>query len=801
MKISHNWLLNYLDTNLSPEKISELLTSTGLEVESVTTTGISKDDLKDVVIGEVLEVEKHPDADRLKITKVNVGADEPLQIVCGASNVAIGQTVVVAQVGANLKTVSGENIKIKKSKIRGIESAGMICAEDEIGLSENHDGIMVLTHGKPGTPAAEILTTPTDSIYEIGLTPNRSDAMSHIGVARDIKAWLNVHKRKNLQIKFPIVTERNHETKNQLKISLQNTQKCIRYSGAVITGIEIKESPEWLKNRLSAIGLKPINNIVDITNFVLHETGNPLHAFDLSHIGNEIKIREAAEGEELVTLDNVNRKLHPEDLMICNANKPLCIAGVMGGLHSGVSSQTKNIFLEAACFHSTTVRRTTKRHVLNSDSSFRFERGVDPNNVLYARNRAIDLILEFAGGKVSELHDNYPEKVANYQIDFQPDYCRKLAGINISNEEMSHILAELAYGVEMQPDTWKVSVPTFRYDVTRPADLVEEVLRIYGFNQVPIPEKLNASLSYQSKPDNDKIQNLIADLLTSSGFYEIMNNSLTAFNEKTSQGIEAVKLLNPLSNELDTLRYNLFEGGLRTIEFNQNRQHPDLKIYEFGKIYSKREDSFVENKRLALFITGNIAAENWNNGDTKSSFYNLKAAVNKIFTRLGLEQSIKETALKNAFFEDGLSVQIQNKTVAQIGWIKYNIVKSFGVKQQVFYADVDWDLLVSLSATAKTEFKALPKTQFVRRDFSLLLDQSVKFESIESIAKNISKPLLQSVGLFDVYEGKNLPEGKKSYAVSFYFQDNEKTLQDEQIDATMTAIREKLQSELKAELR
>lgn len=811
MKISYNWLRTYLRIDLNPQEISEILTSTGLEVESVEKTEMVKGGLAGVVVGEVVEVSQHPDADRLKVTHVNTGLEKSLQIVCGASNVAKGQKVLVATVGSTLFPSNGDAIKIKKSKIRGVESEGMICAEDELGLGNSHEGIMVLpADALIGINASDFLKMEDDHLFEIGLTPNRSDAMSHIGVARDLKAYLNFHKNTSLKIDFPIVPNFAEMTSSEvsLKISVENQKSCIRYSGAIISEISVAESPDWLKNRLRSVGLKPINNVVDITNFVMHECGNPLHAFDLSSVQESIKVRNAREGEKIRTLDGIERLLHQDDLLICNKDEPMCIAGVMGGIDSGINDQTRSLFLEAACFSTQSVRKTSKRHALSSDSSFRFERGVDPANVLIARNRAIQLILEISGGKLQQVYDNYPAPVQPPIITIDFNKCRSLCGKNIPNEEIMRILIELEYDiVQSQNESLQISVPTYRYDVSRPADIYEEVLRIYGFNNIEVPKKLNASITYKSKPDNDFLVNLISDLLVSNGYFEIMNNSLGSSEKIENSAIDylsnenSVRILNPLSNELDVLRQSMIDGGLTTIEFNQNRQTPDLKLFEFGKVYHKSESGYSESKKLSVFLTGNRHVENWTTSEQKTSFFSLKSIVFKIIERLGLADQIGESSKQINALSDGVLLTINNNTLCELGWIDSKLTKEAGIKQQVFYAEFNWDNVMAAIKKTKTEFRSIPKTQFVRRDFSLLLDEKVTFESIKKTALKSTKKLLKTVGLFDVYEGKNLAQGKKSYAVSFTFQDDEKTLQDEQVDKMMLTIRENLEKELGAELR
>jgi phenylalanyl-tRNA synthetase beta chain len=810
MKISYNWLNTYLNTGMSPQEIGEILTATGLEVESIEKIETVKGGLEGVLIGEVIELNRHPDADRLRITKVNIGSADLLQIVCGAPNVAAGQKVLVATVGSTLYPAGGEPLKIKKSKIRGVESEGMICAEDELGIGESHDGIMILpSETIAGQSAREYLKIEDDYVLEIGLTPNRSDAMSHIGVARDLKAYLNFHKDTKHSLTIPKSDIDNAvQSNHKLNITVENPTACLRYAGAILTGIKISESPDWLKNRLRSIGLKPINNAVDITNFVMHETGNPLHAFDLKIAGDTVIVRNAKAGEKITTLDGIERKLYTEDLVICNSAGPMCIAGVMGGADSGITENTQAIFLEAACFSTQSVRKTGKRHTLNSDSSFRFERGVDPNNVIVARDRAIQLLTEICGGKLESVYDLYPTPVKLKTITVEFDKCRAICGKNIPNGEIISILTELEFHIQKSDQhSVMLEVSAYRYDVLRPADIYEEILRIYGFNNIDLPQKLNSSITYSSKPDQETIVNLISDLLVSSGYFEIMNNSLSSSEkiEKSKSNYltidSAVKILNPLSNELNVLRQSMIEGGLAVIEFNQNRQNPDLKLFELGKVYRLTETGYAESKKLAIFLTGKRYSETWTSPNQKSTYFAIKSTALKILERLGLIQNLKEDIKQNKALEDGVLYSFNQTPICEIGWIDSKLLKESGVKQQVFYAEFDWENLMRAVAKSKTEFKVIPKTQFVRRDFSLLLDEKVTFESIKKTAQNSTKKILKDVGLFDVYEGKNLAPGKKSYAISFTFQDDEKTLQDDQVDKMMSMIREKLESELGAELR
>lgn len=806
MKVSLNWLKDFIDVDLTSDQAARILTETGLEVEAVEKVESVKGGLEGIVVGEVLTKDKHPDADRLSVTTVNVGQHEALQIVCGAPNVAAGQKVLVALSGSTIYPTDHDPIKIKRSKIRGVESNGMICAEDELGLGTSHDGILVLDASSTvGMSGREYFDIEDDYLLEIGLTPNRTDAMGHYGVARDLIAYLQTHEDKGSLTKLSVYEEIHSE--DQLKITIEDSDLCPRYAGAVIRGLEVKESPNWLKNRLLTIGLKPINNLVDVTNYVMHETGNPLHAFDLTKVGSEIIVRRAQKGEKLITLDEIERKLDTNDLMICNASDPMCIGGVFGGLDSGVSENTKEIFLEAAWFNPVSIRKSAKRHQLSTDSSFRFERGVDPANVDYAMRRAIQLILEVAGGEVTGLYDIYPKKAEPHQVELSVKRLNTLTGLSLDAQRIQDILTSLEIKVlEMKEDLMMLEIPTYRVEVTREADIIEEVLRIYGYNRVELPTKLNASLSYRQKPDREKLYNTAADLLVSNGFYELLNNSLTSgssmervINSGLNPG-ENVTILNPLSQELDVMRQHMIFGGLRNIEYNQNRQHPDLKLFEFGKTY-KKTLKYEESNRLAIWMTGSAQEENWTNKSGDISFFHLKGILESLLQRFGLDDQLKTDVCGENLLEDGYSLTLNQKVLANAGWVRKEIQKVFGIRNRVYYADIDWDYFVQLASNQETTFKPLPKTQFVRRDFSLLLDEHVKFEQIRSLAFNIDKKLLKEIGLFDVYEGKNLDAGKKSYAVSFIFQDDEKTLKDKQVDAIMERLKNSLVEEIGAQLR
>ncbi len=810
MKISYNWLKQYVKTDLSPQQMDGILTDTGLEVESVEKLEAVKGGLEGVVVGEVLTCEKHPDADKLKVTTVTIGG-EPLQIVCGAPNVAVGQKVIVATVGCTLYPAPDEPLKMKVSKIRGVESHGMLCAEDELGMGQSHAGILVLdADTKVGTTAASLFDLEDDYQIEIGLTPNRADAMGHIGVARDLIAYLNFHKKENLTLQMPSITDfKVQSTSLPITIAVENSELCPRYVGTTIKNVKIKPSPAWLQKSLRAVGLSPINNVVDVTNYVMRELGTPLHAFDVRSLNGKIVVKNATEGEKFVTLDGVERTLSSENLMITNGSENLCIAGVFGGAESGIKDDTTEVFLESAYFNPVSVRKTAKFHGMNTDASFRFERGVDPNLTAFALKRAALLIQEVAGGEIAmDVVDVYPNKIENKVVEFSYDRCNKLIGSAISVQDIDRILTSLDIKIlSVSNGIAQVEVPAYRVDVTREADLTEEVLRIYGFNNVPLPEKLNTSIGVFPKPDLEKVQNVLSEMLVGKGLVEMLNNSLTTsvYTEKLGgevlQSQRNVQMLNPLSQELDVMRQSLIFNALEVVQHNQNRQHADLKLFEFGKVYHKYESGYAENKRLILVLTGKKEQESWNASKDQFSYYSMKGLVNALFSRLGLNGMLQESALKNSLLHDGVQLTILKKKVGEIGWANTASKKHFGIKNEVFIADLDWDAITESLQYVKVKYSELPKTFAVRRDFSLLLNAGTNFSEIETIAKNCDKKILKEVGLFDVYEGKNLEEGKKSYAVSFTFQDQEQTLKDNQIDAIMEKIRVELEGKLGAQLR
>lgn len=808
MKISYNWLKQFIKLPEAPEETGELLTDLGLEVEGLQSFQSIKGGLEGIVVGHVLECKSHPNADKLQLIIVDLGNGEQVQIVCGAPNIAAGQKVPVATIGTTLFDEKGEAWPIKKGKIRGEASFGMICSEKELGLGQSHEGIMVMKDELiPGTPVAEIFEVENDQVFEIGLTPNRADAMSHWGVARDLKAGYT-QQGKSLELITPSVSS-FHVDNRSLKIQIQVEDSALapRYCGVTISGLKVEESPKWLKNRLKAIGLGPKNNIVDATNYVMHELGQPLHAFDAAKIaGNEINVKTLKKGTKFTTLDEVERELHEEDLMICDAKKPLCIAGVFGGATSGVTEATTQIFLESAYFNPVSVRKTAKRHGLNTDASFRFERGIDPNITEYALKRAALLITEIAGGEItSDIDDLFPKKIEDFQVFLTFDKVNKLIGENLEEETIKSILASLEIRVNNVTETGMgLTIPSYRVDVQREADVIEEILRVYGYNNIKFGEKLNASVANSSKFEDYRLQNLIANQLVGQGFYETMANSLTtpAYTKLSEQIKEShnVKMLNPLSQDLSVLRQSMLYSGLESVSYNINRKRSDLKLFEFGKTYHDFNGSRVENKHLSIFISGNRSTERWNAAPGRSDFFLLKGVIQSIFQRLGIE-NLKPSSVKSDVFSEGLIFSSAKSNLVAFGVIRKKVLKHFDIEQEVLYADFNWDALLEVTKARKTSFSAIPKYQAVRRDFALLLNNNISYEEIEEIALKTEKKLLKEVDLFDVYQGNNLPEGKKSYAVSFKFQDENKTLTDKQVDKIMKKLQLRFEDELQAELR
>lgn len=811
MNISWNWLKEYIQLDYDVETVSKILTDIGLEVEGLEKYQTIKGGLEGIVVGKVLTCVDHPNSDHLHITTVDVGGPEILPIVCGAPNVAAGQTVVVATEGTKLYDGDTEFV-IKKSKIRGEVSCGMICAEDEIGVGTSHDGIMVLPDTvKVGTPASEYFNIKDDYIFEIGLTPNRIDAASHYGVARDLAAYLNVNGSVKLQ-KPSVEKFALSNTQTNLKVVVDRPDLCPRYSGVVISGIKVKESPEWLQTRLKSIGLRSINNVVDVTNFILHELCQPLHAFDLAKIaGNEIHVNTVADKTKFVTLDGVERELSSEDLMICDAEKPMCIAGVFGGLDSGVTETTTSVFLESACFNPVSIRKTARRHGLSTDASFRYERGIDPNITNYALKRAALLIQEVAGGEIcGPIFDSHPEKFDSFPVTLNLDKAYSLMGKNIGDDVFKKILAGLEIEVASeQGRNLNLLVPPYRVDVQRAEDVIEDVLRIYGYNNVEFSTNLHAAITYSNGVNQTKVRNMIADMLVDSGWYEIMNNSLTNSSYYADLQNDCknhlVKILNPLSAELDCMRNTMLFSMLEVVAHNQNRQQLDLSLFEFGSVYYTKgiegsvTDKYGESRQLALCVTGKQTPLYWAEKQQDTDIFVLKSVVLKVLTKLGMSNI--QFASKSDDMLSGLECTIlNNRCVARLGVVSKQLLKKFDIDKQVFFAEIYWDVLLA-NYRQKIQYKELPQFPSVRRDLALLIDSKVQFEQIKKIAFSTEKKLLKQVSAFDVYEGKGIPAGKKSYAISFLLQDDQKTLTDGQIDNVMNRLIANYQKELGAELR
>ena len=821
MNISYNWLKDYLDFDLSPQETADALTSIGLETGGVEEVETIKGGLEGLVIGEVLTCADHPDSDHLHITSVNVGQGDPLQIVCGASNVAAGQKVVVALIGTKLYS-GEESFTIKKTKIRGTESFGMICAEDEIGIGTSHAGIIVLpADAKVGTPAKDYYNIKSEYILEVDITPNRIDGASHFGVARDLSAYL---KQNNLKgtLKVPSVDNfKIDEPNGGIPVKVENTEACPRYAGVTIKGVKVTESPEWLKNRLTLIGLRPINNIVDITNYVLHGLGHPLHAFDVAQItGGEIIVKTLPEGTKFTTLDEVERTLSDRDLMICNTQEGMCIGGVFGGLKSGVTESTTDVFLECAYFNPTWIRKTARRHVLNTDSSFRFERGCDPNDTIRVLKYAALMIQELAGGQITgEIQDVYPAPIAKPVVELSYQKVNSLIGKNIEKETVKSILNSLEIVISKETDdTLTLEIPTYRVDVLRDVDVIEDILRIYGYNNIELSDSVKSNLSYETQTDKSyDLQNLISEQLTGCGFNEIMNNSLTKesyYNNSEAYPISScVHLINPLSSDLGVMRQTLLHGGLESISYNRNRQNPDIRFYEFGNCYyfdadKKTQDDnlkeYSEEFHLGLWLSGNSIDNSWTAPNEKASVYQLKAYVENILTRLGIPSSRFEyTQFSNEVYSAALNIQAKGKekSLGTLGIISKKYLKGHDINADVYFAELNWDTLMKEIKKHTITYADISKFPAVKRDLALLLDKNILFDQIEKVSYKAERKLLKEVSLFDVYEGKNLPEGKKSYAVNFVLQDEEKTLNDKQIDAVMSKIQKSLEDELGAKLR
>lgn len=821
MKISYNWLKKYVAIDLPVEEVSVLLTDCGLEVEAVEKYEQARGGLAGVVVGQVMSCERHPNADKLSLTKVNVGKGELLSVVCGAPNVAEGQKVAVATVGTTLYS-GGEPFKIKTSKIRGELSEGMICAEDELGLGTSHAGIMVLDQNAPlGMPVKDYFKLAEDIVFEIGLTPNRSDATSHIGVARDLAAVLNNKPGYSHKTSFSLQSVDTFKVDNEnlpIKVIVEDSVACPRYSGITLQGIEVKESPAWLQELLKAIGVRPINNIVDITNFVLFETGQPLHAFDASEItGGKVIVKKLPEGTSFITLDDIERKLSADDLMICNADGGMCIAGVFGGAGSGIKPTTRDIFLESAYFDPTSVRKTSKFHGLKTDASFRFERGADPNITIYALKRAALLIKEIAGGKVSsQVVDVYPNPIANKEISVSYKGIDKLIGKEIDRNIIKNILIDLGITITKDhSDGLTLSVPPFKADVYREVDIVEEILRIYGYNNIEFSGNLRSSLSFSTHPDRERLSELAFNFLSDNGFSEIMTNSLTTSAYYSESEIfkpeQGVKILNPLSKELDVMRQTLLFSGLESILYNINHRQTDLRFYELGTTYLLNPKNggsndvtlrYIESKRMAIYMTGGLEPESWNANQKKADYFALKSYVLALLRKLGVAvDQIKTTHPEPLIFTSGECFAKDGKTLMSIGEVSPVILKKFDIRQPVYYADLDWDMVVSLTTAGSLVYNEVSKSPEVRRDLALLIDKQVHFSDIERLAFENSRQLLRKVNLFDVYEGDKIGADKKSYAVSFILQDEQRTLTDKEIDKFMNRLIEVYERELKAVIR
>lgn len=807
MKISYNWLKKFLPKhyNYSPQSLSDLLTDIGLEVEGLEEKESVKGGLKGVVIGHVEDIWQHPNADRLKCTKVNIGTGETLSIVCGAKNVDKGQKVIVATVGSELHFANGESLIIKKSKLRGEVSEGMICAEDEIGMGQSHDGIMVLPKDtKIGIPAAEYFKIESDFIFEIGLTPNRADAMSHFGVARDIVAAKNVRENKNDCIQNPFENKIESTFTSPIKIDVKANQRSPRYAGVVIKNLIVEESPAWLKNALLSIGITPKNNLVDVTNYVLHSIGQPLHAFDTDAIkGNTVVVNDGHKSK-FTTLDGQERQLHPDDLIIGNTEAPMCIAGVFGGLNSGVKATTKSIFLESAYFNPVSIRKTAKRQALNTDASYRFERGIDPEITIAALHYAIALIKDLCpNAEISDVLDvnNISEKT--FEFNFSPSKANELIGLNLTHEEIQQCLTALDIKTKVNGDNWQIAVPTYRVDVQRQADIAEEILRLKGFNSVEIPAKISLSVADLPRVNKDNMLLAISKSLVANGFNEAINNSLTA--EKHEQlfsfnSDKAVKMLNPLSQDLDVMRQNLLGGLLKNVQHNANRQRKNLRLFEFGRAYLKSE-TYIETEHLTLLISGKVNDKHWSAAETDTSFYQLKHTLDNMLAMLLPKADFKLKEAKADEFDYAINYSLNKKSIATLGAVKSSALKKADISQDVFAANLDINNLFNLYKNYQIPRNDLPKFPEVRRDLSFLLDSDKSYAEVETVVKNAERKLLQEVGLFDLYEGKNLSDGKKSYAIYMIFRDDSKTLEDTQVEKAMARITDNLIKQLNIEIR
>jgi len=816
MKISYNWIQQYLDTGKDINELSTILTNIGLEVEGTEDWVSVKGGLKGLITGQVKTCKRHPNADKLYLTTVDTGKSGILEIVCGAPNVREGQKVLVATPGAVLD-FKGDELVIKKSRIRGELSEGMICAEDELGLGESHEGIMVLPEDTPlGMPAHEYLNVEYDTVFEIGLTPNRIDGASHYGVARDLAAYFNLSKPSKASL--PSVKDFNIDNNSaHIPVIIENKSDCLRYSALTVSGVEVRESPRWLKNRLKAIGLSPLNNIVDITNYVLHEIGQPLHAFDADKIaGQKVVVRNLPDKTKFITLDEQERNLSEADLMICDAEKAMCIAGVFGGIDSGITGQSHNIFLESACFKPETIRKTARRHDLHTDASFRFERGSDPNITVWALKRAAMLIKEIAGGEISsEIVDVYPREIKKMPVRVTYDNITRLTGKQFDKKLISKILGSLEINItENGKDSFKCEVPAFRVDVTREADIIEEILRIYGYDNIEMPRGVNSALSFFDKPDKEKVINNISDILSGAGFSEIMSNSLNPsgwyHDSLDFDNDKLVVLANPLSSDLDCMRQSLIYGGLNAVSRNINRQNPDLRLYEFGTCYSRKErqhgagsvENYTEKYDLDLFITGNKKPENWNTTAEKSDFYTIKPVIEMLLEKLGYNrQSLDLAEINKDYYAEGLEFKTGGHLLAHCGRISKGYLAKHEIKQDVFYAHIEFDRMLEQLKRHTISFRGLPKYPSVRRDLALLVNKDTRFEEIKKLAFETEKNILRDVGLFDVYESDSLGKNKKSYAVSFVLRDDKRTLTDKVIEKIMKKLLTVFEKELGAQIR
>ena len=820
MNISYKWLKEYVDFNLTPQEVCDALTSEGLEVDALEEVQSIRGGLKGLYVGEVLTCEPHPNSDHLHVTTVDLGKGDPSQIVCGAPNVAAGQKVIVADLGCVLYDGDKEFV-IKKSKLRGVESNGMICAEDEIGVGTSHDGIIVLPQdAKVGTPAAEYYNLESDWLIEVDITANRADALSHWGVARDLYAWL---KQNGYETSLHRPSDENFSVDNEelpIDVEIVNTDACKRYACVSITDCEVKESPEWLKNKLTTIGLRPINNIVDITNYVMMAYGQPLHCFDADMVkGHKIVVKTMPEGTPFITLDGVEHKLSDHDLAICNAEEPMCIAGVFGGKGSGTYDTTHNVVLESAYFHPTWIRKSARRHGLSTDASFRFERGIDPNGTLYALKQAAILCKELAGGKVSmQIKDVYSNKIENFKVDLKYSYVNQLIGKELPVETIKSIVTSLEMVIlNEDADGLLLEVPAYRVDVQRPCDVVEDILRVYGYNNVEIPTQLKSSLVIKGDEDiKHRLANLVGEQLLGCGFNEILNNSLTkaAYYEGLSSypEINLVRIFNPLSSDLNVMRQTLLFGGLESVAHNINRRNPNLKFFERGNVYTFTPEkqnvdnpmaAYKEENMIALWVTGKRVSGSWAHADEPSTFFELKAYVMNILSRIGVPfgMLVLKDSTSDIFSKATVIENRGGKKLVEMGLVSKKILKSAGIDQEVYYAELNWTALMKAIKKQKVEYVEISKYPSVSRDLALLLDKNVEFARVEQIAYQSDRKLLKKVELFDVYEGKNLPEGKKSYAVNFILQDEQKTLNDKQIDAIMNKIINNIKKELGAELR